>query len=82
MPEPQPISGGSISQGVPVLKMNRMPVNVARSEIGGRPPLGRGGRTGKSGSITAHNSSEMRGLAILLIYQTLTGFVRRSKGKC
>ena len=42
IPEPQPISGGSISQGVPVISTNRMPVKAARSGIGGRPPLGRG----------------------------------------
>ena len=64
IPEPQPISGGSISQGVPVISMKRMPVKAARSGIGGRPPLGRGLWGGSKGSMTAHNSSETIGLAM------------------
>lgn len=74
MPEPQPISGGNISQGVPVISTNRMPVNAARSEIGGLPPWGRGGREGSRGSMTAHSSSETIGLAIDQGYQRLRRF--------
>ena len=38
MPEPQPISCGSISQGMPLFSTNRMPVRAARSSTaGGRP---------------------------------------------
>ena len=40
MPEPQPICWGSISQGMPVLSTNRMPVRAARSSTRGLPPLG------------------------------------------
>ena len=42
MPEPQPISCGSISQGMPVLSTNRMPVRTARLSMRGLPPLGFG----------------------------------------
>src|ERR671921_513246 len=48
IPEPQPISWGSISQGIPDLSTNRMPVRAARSFTRGRPPLGLGGCFGKS----------------------------------
>lgn len=39
MPEPQPISCGSISQGMPDMRTNRMPVKHARSGSGLRPGL-------------------------------------------
>lgn len=57
IPEPHPISGGSISHGVPVIRTKRIPVKAARSATGGRPPLGRGFRGGSKGSMTDHNSS-------------------------
>ena len=62
MPEPQPISWGSIFQGVAERRMNRMPVRAARSLNRGRPPLGLGGSGGRRGSITAQRASETRGL--------------------
>jgi len=74
IPEPQPISGGSISQGVPVFSTNKMPVKAARSETRGRPPLGRGGGGGSKGSITAHSSSDTSGLAIGQEYQRVNRF--------
>ena len=37
MPEPQPISAGSISQGRPERSTNRMPVGATRFSIGRRP---------------------------------------------
>lgn len=37
MPEPQPISCGSASQGIPDCSTNRMPVNTARLSNGLRP---------------------------------------------
>jgi hypothetical protein len=64
IPEPQPICGGSISQGRPVMSTNRMPVRTARFGRGGRPPLGRGFSGGSKGSIANHNSSGRIGLAI------------------
>jgi hypothetical protein len=64
MPLPQPISWGSISQGMPVLSTKMMPVSAARSERRGRPPFGLSGSAGKSGSITCHNSSDSSGFAI------------------
>src|SRR3712207_217096 len=78
IPEPQPISWGSISQGMPLLRTNRMPVRAARSSMRGLPPLGLGGSSGKSGSITSHSSSVTSGLAIFTSYPPL-GFVRRTK---
>lgn len=64
MPLPQPISCGSIFQGMPLFKAKMMPVSAARSLTQGRPPLGLGGSWGRSGSTTAHSSSVTRGLLI------------------
>jgi hypothetical protein len=65
MPQPQPISCGSISQGMPLFSTNRMPVSAARSETGGRPPFGFGRGGGNSGATTAHSSAETRGFAMV-----------------
>lgn len=64
MPEPQAISRGRYSQGMPVFSTNRMPVSALRFSIGGRPPLGyvRGG--GRMGSIAFQSSSVSSGLAM------------------
>jgi len=64
IPEPQPISRGSISQGMPLFSTNRMPVSAARCGSGGRPPFGLGRSGGSRGSITVHRSLGTRGLAI------------------
>src|SRR5262245_40957124 len=56
-PLPQPISGGSRSQGMPVLSTKMMPVSTARSETRGRPPLGLGDSGGSSGATRAQSSS-------------------------
>jgi len=59
LPEPQPISFGSIFHGIPLRSTNRMPVSAARSGIGFRPACcrWRGRRFGKRGSIRVHKSS-------------------------
>ena len=57
MPEPQPISWGSISQGIPVLSTNKIPVSAARSQTRGRPPSALSGCAGRRGSTFNHNSS-------------------------
>ena len=64
IPEPQPISWGSISHCKPDLSTNTMPVSAARLGMRGRPPFGLSGSAGKSGSITSHNSSGINDLAI------------------
>jgi hypothetical protein len=64
MPDPQPISCGSISQGMPLFSTNRMPVSAARFGSGGRPPFGLGRSGGSNGSMSAHRSSDTRGLAM------------------
>lgn len=64
IPEPQPISCGSISHCKPDLSTNTMPVSAARSGMRGLPPLGFRGSGGKSGSIISHNSSAMSIFAI------------------
>ncbi len=64
IPEPQPISWGSISHCKPDFSTNTMPVSAARSGIRGRPPFGLGGSGGKSGSITSHNSFGINCFAI------------------
>ena len=62
-PEPQPISWGSHSQGMPVRKTKRMPVMTARLEILGLPPLGFGGSGGRMGSMMSQSASGSSGLA-------------------
>jgi hypothetical protein len=68
MPDPQPISLGRYSQGMPVLRTNNIPVSTARLSLGFRPGLRRrrflGG--GSSGSISFHNSSFKIGRAIIV----------------
>ena len=55
IPQPQFISQGRSSQGKPVLRMKRMPVRAARSEMGGWPPLGLGVHSGSNGSMISHS---------------------------
>jgi hypothetical protein len=57
MPEPHPISCGSISHGRPVFRTKMIPVRHARSGTRGRPPLGFGGSGGSNGSIIAQSAS-------------------------
>jgi hypothetical protein len=57
IPLPQPISLGSISQGIPLRRTNRMPVNAARSVIRGRPPFGLGLSGGSRGAIRSQSPS-------------------------
>jgi len=64
IPEPQPISTGSISQGRPDCSTKRMPVSTARSGNRGRPPFGLGRSAGNKGARAAQRSSETRGLAM------------------
>ena len=70
IPDPQPISLGSISQGIPDRKTNRIPVSARRLSIGFRPGcrLRRRLGGGSRGSITAHKSSltSGRGISCLL----------------
>lgn len=63
-PEPQPISCGSISHGMPVRSTNRMPVSAARAATRGRPPFGLGGSAGSSGARIDQSSSDTRGEGI------------------
>jgi hypothetical protein len=65
MPQPQPISWGSISQGMPLLSTKRIPLRAARSGMRGRPPLGLGGSGGNNGWITCHSSSLTKGCLML-----------------
>jgi hypothetical protein len=64
IPLPQPISRGSISQGIPLRSTKRIPVNAARLSTGGLPPKGYDRSGGKIGSTIAHNSSETMGRAM------------------
>lgn len=61
LPEPQPISVGSICHGSPDRSTKTMPVSAARSSTGGRPPRRprRRRRLGSSGWIRAHSASSM-----------------------
>jgi hypothetical protein len=62
LPDPQPISCGSMFQGMPLRSTNRMPVRTARSGIGLRPAYRRrrDRRFGSRGSIRFHNSSSSK----------------------
>ena len=77
MPDPHPISSGSISHWMPVRSTNRIPVKAARSDTRGLPPRGRGGAGGNSGSMIDHRTSETRGDAMPLhesAAQAIQGF--------
>lgn len=64
MPDPHPISAGSIPHGMPVRRTNKMPVSAALAAIGGRPPFGFGAAHGSNGSTINHSESGTRGLGI------------------
>lgn len=64
IPDPQAISWGRSSQGMPVFNTNRMPLRAWRSGTVGRPPLGCGLGGGRHGSMTAQSSSVSNGLAM------------------
>lgn len=61
MPDPQPISWGSFSQGMPVSRMKRMPRRACLSLRRGLPPLGFGGSLGRKGSMLVHRVSNSAG---------------------
>lgn len=66
IPEPQPISLGSISHGIPDFSTNKMPVSTRRLHNGFRPVWRLRRRfCGNNGSISAHNSSSISGCGIV-----------------
>ncbi len=70
MPLPQPISKGRSCQAIPVLSTKRIPVNVARSEIGLRPGnFLRRALGGSKGWITDHSESSTSGFAMPSLLQ-------------
>ena len=71
IPEPQPISWGRYSHGIPVRRTNKIPVRACRFGIAGRPPLGLGLSGGNNGSMNSHNASETSGLAMTLSSMTI-----------
>ena len=64
IPQPQPISCGNISHGMPLRRTKIIPLSAFLSGTGGRPPLGFGFSGGSSGRITSHNSSVTSSFAI------------------
>ena len=66
IPEPQPISWGRASHGIPVRRTKRMPVSTRRWSSGLRPGyrLRRRLGGGSSGSMTAQSGSSTKGFAI------------------
>lgn len=65
MPEPQPISCGKYSQGIPVCSTNKIPVNTLRSSSRLRPGNRcRLGTFGINDSTSSHSSSLTNTLAI------------------
>jgi hypothetical protein len=71
IPLPQPISAGSISQGMPVCRTNMIPAKAARLETRGLPPFGFSGSGGSRGSMFCQSSSLTNCLAIPQSYQFL-----------
>ena len=69
LPDPQPISLGSICHGMPLRRTKKMPVNAARFEIGGRPIRPRRG-LGSKGSIRAHKASSRSRLDLRMADRT------------
>ena len=67
-PEPQPISWGNISQGMPLFSTKMMPLRAARSSTRGLPPWGLGASGGSSGSMISHSSSVTNSLAMSSTY--------------
>jgi len=64
-PEPQPISRGSISQGMPLRKTKTIPVRQARSSTGGRPRFpGFALCRGSKGAMASQRSSDTNGSAM------------------
>ena len=64
MPQPQPSSCGSISQGIPLRRTKRIPLRQARSGRRGLPPLGLRGADGSIGRISFHKASGSKGVLI------------------
>ena len=62
LPDPHPISCGSICHGIPLRNTKRIPVNAARSGTRGRPMAfhRRRGGFGNRGSIRLHKASSIR----------------------
>ena len=69
LPDPQPISFGSICHGIPLRSTNRMPVRAARFEMGGRPIRLRRD-FGSNASIRAHKSSSSNRLDLRMADRT------------
>ena len=65
-PEPQPISWGNASQGIPVRSTKRIPVRTRRGSSGLRPGhrLRRRFGGGSNGSMTAQSGSSTKGFAM------------------
>jgi len=80
MPDPQPISWGSISQGIALFRTKTMPVRAARLSMRGLPPWGFGGSGGRSASMVSHSSSVTSSLAMFSSYP-VNGFVRLTKSE-
>jgi len=57
IPDPQPNSGGSISQGIPLLRTNKMPLRAFRAGTTGLPLRFRGGSGGIKGSKSLQSLS-------------------------
>ncbi len=85
IPDPQPISCGRSSHGMPVLRTNRMPVRACRSGTRLRPGYRyRRSTRGNKGSIRAHNPSLTKGFAMDTVYDNSIPkplFVRRPKSQ-
>ena len=81
MPDPQPVSWGRSSRGMPVFDTNRMPVSACLSGTRLRPGYRCPAPAGKTGSIRSDGPSLTRGFAVDTVYDDSIPtplFVRRS----
>lgn len=68
MPLPHPISLGRSAQRMPVFRTNRIPRKAFWFGTGGRPPLGFGKGTGRSGAMRSQSSEGRISRAIQVHY--------------
>jgi len=84
IPLPQPISCGRYSQGMPVMRTNKMPVKASRLPMGFRPGYRnlRGLTLGKIGSTSDHRVSSNTGLAMCVPPCTTMTFIGPRNSFC
>jgi len=76
-----PSSCASICQEMPLRRTKTIPVRHAGSGTRGRPPFGRGGELGRSGSTRSHSASGISGTAIPSTLPPIDRLMRLSRAR-